>query len=109
MAGRVGGRVPEGRFHSSTINAESSESTLIPVTLVRLRGDGRPGRGLASNIMFVAEEERVHAHQACRRVSGEALRYVVTKKAGGARARIDILAVARDPWARIMRQGVGTR
>ena len=76
---------------------------MLIVGINAYHGDASAAAIVDGKLVAAAEEERFTRIKHAAGFPVEALRYVV-KAAGASPRDIDMLAVARDPWARIMRK-----
>jgi carbamoyltransferase len=76
---------------------------MLIVGINAYHGDASAAAIVDGKLVAAAEEERFSRIKHAAGFPAEALRYVV-EAAGASPRDIDILAVARDPWARIMRK-----
>jgi carbamoyltransferase len=76
---------------------------MLIVGINAYHGDASAAAIVDGRLVAAAEEERFTRIKHAAGFPTEALRYVV-KAAGASPCDIDMLAVARDPWARIMRK-----
>jgi carbamoyltransferase len=76
---------------------------MLIVGINAYHGDASAAAIVDGRLVAAAEEERFTRIKHAAGFPAEALRYVV-KAAGASPRDIDLLAVARDPWARIMRK-----
>ena len=76
---------------------------MLIVGINAYHGDASAAAIVDGKLVAAAEEERFTRIKHAAGFPAEALKYVV-KAAGASPREIDMLAVARDPWARIMRK-----
>ena len=76
---------------------------MLIVGINAYHGDASAAAIVDGRLVAAAEEERFNRIKHAAGFPVEALKYVVSA-AGASPRDIDILAVARDPWARIMRK-----
>src|SRR5579863_21922 len=76
---------------------------MLIVGINAYHGDASAAAIVDGRLVAAAEEERFSRIKHAAGFPAEALRYVV-KAAGASPREIDMIAVARDPWARIMRK-----
>src|SRR5260370_11850841 len=76
---------------------------MLIVGINAYHGDASAAAIVDGRLVAAAEEERFTRIKHAAGFPAEALKYVV-KAAGASQRDIDMLAVARDPWARIMRK-----
>ena len=81
---------------------------MLIVGINAYHGDASAAAIVDGMLVAAAEEERFNRIKHAAGFPVEALKYVVSA-AGASPRDIDILAVARDPWARIMRKAWHTR